>query len=115
MESHAQWHLRCAKCLQSGQPCPQRRVSEAQIKPRRVAESTEVGCERSHHDVGHAVGTPEVVSDRLELDISGMTIGDSLRISDIVVPEGVRLLDDPESVVATVTPPTRAGAIRGTI
>ena len=50
---------------------------------------------------------PMEMPDRLELDISGMTIGDSLRISDIVVPEGVRLLDDPESVVATVTPPTR--------
>ena len=47
------------------------------------------------------------VPDRLELDISSMTIGDSLRVSDIVVPEGVRLLDDPESVVVTVTPPTK--------
>jgi large subunit ribosomal protein L25 len=36
-----------------------------------------------------------------------MTIGDSLRISDLAVPESVKLLDDPESVVATVTPPTR--------
>jgi large subunit ribosomal protein L25 len=50
---------------------------------------------------------PMEVPDRLELDISSMTIGDSLRISDLAVPEGVKLLDDPESVVATVTPPTR--------
>ena len=45
--------------------------------------------------------------DRLELDISSMTIGDSLRVSDIVLPGSVRLLDDPESVVVTVTPPTK--------
>lgn len=50
---------------------------------------------------------PMEVPDRLELDISSMTIGDSLRVSDIVVPESVRLLDDPESVVVTVTPPTK--------
>jgi large subunit ribosomal protein L25 len=50
---------------------------------------------------------PMEVPDRLELDISSMTIGDSLRISDLAVPEGVRLLDDLESVVVTVTPPTR--------
>jgi large subunit ribosomal protein L25 len=50
---------------------------------------------------------PMEVPDRLELDISSMTIGDSLRISDLAVPESVKLLDDPESVVATVTPPTR--------
>jgi large subunit ribosomal protein L25 len=47
------------------------------------------------------------VPDRLELDISLMTIGDSLRIADIVAPSGVKLLDDPDAVVLTVTPPTK--------
>jgi large subunit ribosomal protein L25 len=50
---------------------------------------------------------PMEVPDRLELDISEMTIGDSLRISDLAVPDSVRLLDDPEAVVVTVTPPTK--------
>jgi large subunit ribosomal protein L25 len=50
---------------------------------------------------------PMEVPDRLDLDISEMTIGDSLRVADLAVPEGVRLLDDPDSVVATVTPPTK--------
>ncbi|MGH3011659.1 MAG: 50S ribosomal protein L25 [Gaiellaceae bacterium] len=50
---------------------------------------------------------PMEVPDRLELDISAMTIGDSLRIADIVAPSGVKLLDDPDSVVVTVTPPTK--------
>jgi large subunit ribosomal protein L25 len=50
---------------------------------------------------------PMEVPDHLELDISSMAIGDSLRVSDLVVPEGVALLDDPETVVLTVTPPTR--------
>jgi large subunit ribosomal protein L25 len=50
---------------------------------------------------------PMEVPDGLELDISAMTIGDSLRIADLVVPDGTRLLDDPDSVVATLTPPTR--------
>jgi large subunit ribosomal protein L25 len=50
---------------------------------------------------------PMEVPDRLELDISAMTIGDSLRVADIVAPEGVKLLDDPDAVVATVTPPTK--------
>lgn len=50
---------------------------------------------------------PMEVPDRLELDISEMTIGDSLRVSDIVAPEGAKLLDDPDAVVLTVTPPTK--------
>jgi len=49
---------------------------------------------------------PMEVPDRLELDISTVTIGDSLRVADIVAPESVKLLDDPDSVVLTVTPPT---------
>ena len=50
---------------------------------------------------------PMEVPDRLELDVSPMMIGDSLRISDLRVPSGVTLLDDPETVLATVTPPTK--------
>jgi large subunit ribosomal protein L25 len=37
-----------------------------------------------------------------------MQIGDTLRVADLMVPEGVTLLDDPdETVLATVTMPTR--------
>lgn len=50
---------------------------------------------------------PMEVPDRLELDISSMAIGDSMRLSDLRVPEGVTFLDDPETVLATVTPPTK--------
>jgi large subunit ribosomal protein L25 len=50
---------------------------------------------------------PMEVPDHLELDISGMAIGDSVRVSDIAPPAGVKLLDDPETVVAIVTPPTK--------
>jgi large subunit ribosomal protein L25 len=50
---------------------------------------------------------PMEVPDRLELDISTMAIGDSLRIADIIVPSGTALLDDPDAVVVTVTPPTK--------
>jgi large subunit ribosomal protein L25 len=50
---------------------------------------------------------PMEVPDRLELDVSLMVIGDSMRLSDLRVPEGVKLLDDPETVLATVSPPTK--------
>src|ERR687888_2425853 len=51
---------------------------------------------------------PMEVPDRLELDVSGMAIGDTLRLSDLPPREGVKFLDDPEeTVLATVTLPTR--------
>ena len=50
---------------------------------------------------------PLEVPEHLEIDVSSMEIGGTLRIADVPVPAGVTLLDDPESVVATVTAPTR--------
>ena len=51
---------------------------------------------------------PLEVPEHLDLDVSNMAIGDNLRIADLHVPEGVTLLDDTETVVATLTVPTRA-------
>ena len=51
---------------------------------------------------------PMEVPDRLELDVSGMVIGDTLRLADLPPREGVTYLDDPEeTVLANVTMPTR--------
>jgi len=51
---------------------------------------------------------PLEIPDRLELDVSGMAIGDTLRLADLPPTEGVAYLDDPEeTVLATVTMPTR--------
>jgi large subunit ribosomal protein L25 len=50
---------------------------------------------------------PLEVPEHIDLDVSQMATGDTLRVSDVKVPDGVTLLDDPETVVATVTAPTR--------
>jgi large subunit ribosomal protein L25 len=50
---------------------------------------------------------PMAVPERLEVDVAELDIGDSVRISDIVQPEGMTILDDPESVVASVAAPRR--------
>jgi large subunit ribosomal protein L25 len=46
---------------------------------------------------------PLEVPQHLEADVSELGVGDTLRLSQIEVPEGVRLLDDPdETVIASV-------------
>jgi large subunit ribosomal protein L25 len=42
---------------------------------------------------------PLEVPQHLEADISGLGVGETLRLSQIEVPEGVRFLDDPDEVV----------------
>jgi large subunit ribosomal protein L25 len=50
---------------------------------------------------------PMEVPEHIDLDVSDMQIGDTLRVSDLRVPEGVTLLDDPEeTVLATLTMPS---------
>jgi large subunit ribosomal protein L25 len=50
---------------------------------------------------------PLEVPEHLDLDVSHMGVGDTLRIGDVGATHGVTLLDDPETVVATITAPTR--------
>jgi large subunit ribosomal protein L25 len=49
---------------------------------------------------------PLEVPEHLEVDVAHLGIGDSARLSEVKLPAGVTLLDDPESIVlATVTQP----------
>jgi large subunit ribosomal protein L25 len=48
---------------------------------------------------------PNQIPDTLEHDVSGLQIGDTVTLDQIRAPEGVSLVDDPETVIATLTPP----------
>ena len=51
---------------------------------------------------------PMEIPEHIDLDVSGMAIGDTLRLADLSEREGVKYLDNPEeTVLATVTLPTR--------
>jgi large subunit ribosomal protein L25 len=50
---------------------------------------------------------PLEVPASLEFDVSELNIGDSAHLSQVTLPEGVTLLDDPEAVFASVAQPTR--------
>lgn len=45
----------------------------------------------------------------ISLDISGLGIGDSLRISDLQFPEGVKAMDDPDQTVVQISAPREIG------
>jgi large subunit ribosomal protein L25 len=51
---------------------------------------------------------PMEIPEHIDLDVSGMAIGDSLRLADLALIEGVTYLDDPEeTVLASVGLPAR--------
>jgi large subunit ribosomal protein L25 len=51
---------------------------------------------------------PLSIPEHLDLDVSRLAIGDSLHVSDISIPEGVTVLDDVETLVASVNVQMRA-------
>jgi len=50
---------------------------------------------------------PMEIPDRLELDVGAAEIGDTLRVAMLQAPDGATILDDAETVLATVTMPSR--------
>jgi large subunit ribosomal protein L25 len=86
------------------------RAIQAQVVVELVGESAGVEQGGVLSQVNREVtveALPMDVPDRLVLDVSRMEIGDSLRVSDLRIPEGVKILTDQEAVLAIVTPPTK--------
>ncbi|MGD0110613.1 MAG: 50S ribosomal protein L25 [Armatimonadota bacterium] len=50
---------------------------------------------------------PSDIPEHLEADISGLGIGDALRVRDLVVPEGVKVLSPADETVIMVIPPVK--------
>jgi len=48
---------------------------------------------------------PNDIPDSLTHDVSEMQIGDTLTVEALTAPAALTLLDDPETVVATLSPP----------
>jgi large subunit ribosomal protein L25 len=49
---------------------------------------------------------PGDIPEEFVLDVSGMEMNATLTLAALSAPEGVTLLDDPEAVIATITPPS---------
>lgn len=46
--------------------------------------------------------------DHIDVDITALEIGDALRVGDVVVPEGMTILSNPEDVICSVVMPAKA-------
>jgi len=53
---------------------------------------------------------PKSIPEKLVVDISNLHAGDALHVSDIPVPEGVKILEDPETAVVVVSEQEEAPA-----
>lgn len=48
---------------------------------------------------------PTEIPNSIEIDVSNLDVGDSLKVSELIMPPGVELVDDPDDTLAIVTLP----------
>ena len=53
----------------------------------------------------HVECLPNAIPDSIDIDVSNLDIHDSIRVSDVAATQGVRILDDPDRVIVSVTVP----------
>jgi large subunit ribosomal protein L25 len=58
-------------------------------------------------------GVVTAIPEHLVLDISELDMNETLKVADLVVPEGIEVLDDPEEVLCSVLPPRKVEVEEG--
>ncbi len=80
---------------------------EVEVRLVLEGEATEVNNEDGVVDQAaftvRVLAKPEAIPNELTIDISEMTMGDTLRTGDIELPDGVELAGDPEELVASTS------------
>ena len=50
---------------------------------------------------------PTQIPEQIQVDISSMKIGDAIHVKDLSLSEGVRVLNEPDSLIFSVEPPKK--------
>ena len=58
-------------------------------------------------------GLVTAIPEHLAIDISELDMNETLKVSDLVVPEGIEIVNDPDEVLCSVLPPRKAEAEEG--
>ena len=66
----------------------------------------------AHHEL-HVECLPNNIPDHIEIDISDLTIAHSIHVSEISLPEGVKVLDNPKTPVVSVLGRAKEEAVAG--
>ncbi len=84
------------------------------VKVHIVAKGEAIGVKRDGGSLEHVlweldvVCLPTQIPQHLDVDVSRLTIGDSVYVKDIILPEGVNTKHDLNGIVFTVVPPMKA-------
>jgi large subunit ribosomal protein L25 len=78
-----------------------------------IADGTPVGVKEQGGTLDHTMREIEIrclpgdIPDSIRIDVDQMKIGDHVRVSELQIPEGVEIMEDPDNVVLHVMPPRK--------
>jgi large subunit ribosomal protein L25 len=78
-----------------------------------AAKGEAIGVKKDEGVLQHVLWEAEIeclptnIPEKIEIDVSSLKIGDSIYVKEIQIPEGVKILDNPEGVVFSVEHPKK--------
>jgi len=51
---------------------------------------------------------PTDIPDQIEIDVSSLNMFDTIHVRDIAAPQGVKIVENPDEIVVTILPPSKA-------
>jgi large subunit ribosomal protein L25 len=51
---------------------------------------------------------PTDIPDQIEIDVSALNMFDTIHVRDIAAPQGVKIVDNPDEIVVSILPPSKA-------
>jgi len=86
---------------------------ELEVKVPVATKGEAVGVKKDGGSLDHAmweldiVCLPTNIPEKIEVDVSELSIGDAIHVKDIILPEGVKTKHDPEAILVSVVPPMK--------
>ena len=83
-------------------------TEKIKVKVRVVAKGEAIGVKQDKGVLQHVLWEvececlPTNIPEKIEAPVANLKIGDAIHVKDIVLPEGIRILEDPEAVVFAV-------------
>jgi large subunit ribosomal protein L25 len=50
---------------------------------------------------------PNIIPESIDIDISGLHMHQSLKVEDIILPDGVKMISEPDAVIVVIAAPTK--------
>lgn len=96
-------------------------TKEIRVKVPIVAKGESIGVKQDGGSLSHLLWDLEIeclpaeIPANIEVDVSNLKINDTIHVKDLILPRGIKVLQDPDLVALTVSPPVKEAVEEGAV